>query len=457
MKKVILQDLGDGLVLRRSRAEDAEALAEFNSRVHSDFGPDTPDERIAAWTRDLLACPHPICKPDEFTIVEERGTGKIVSSMNLISQTWSYSGIRFGVGRPELVGTLPEYRHRGLVRKQFEVIHQWSAERGELVQAITGIPYYYRLFGYEMGLNLHGGRIGYPAHIPRLAPDQAEPYIIRPAVEADLPFIARLYALGCQRSLVACEWDEALWRYELSGKHARNVNRYELRLIERAGTDGAPGEPVGFLAHPPFAWGELMSILRYELAEGQSWVAVTPSVIRYIEATYASYPAEHPDPALPDGKKPFGGFGFFLGEQHPVYQVFADRLPKIRPPYAWYVRVPDLPGFLRHIAPVLEQRLAASALAGYNGDLKLTFYRRGLRLVFEQGRLALSEAWVPEPYGHSGDAAFPELTFLHLLFGHRTLEALKYAVVDCWTRSDEVSALLQALFPYQPSDVWPVS
>ena len=61
--------------------------------------------------------------------------------MNLISQTWAYEGIPFEVGRPELVGTLPEYRNRGLVRAQFEEVHRWSAARGELVQGITGIPY----------------------------------------------------------------------------------------------------------------------------------------------------------------------------------------------------------------------------------------------------------------------------------------------------------------------------
>ena len=76
--------------------------------------------------------------------------------MNLISQTWTYDGIPFGVGRPELVGTQPEYRKRGLVRAQFEVIHAFSAERGEMVQAITGIPFYYRQFGYEMAMGLGG-------------------------------------------------------------------------------------------------------------------------------------------------------------------------------------------------------------------------------------------------------------------------------------------------------------
>ena len=73
--------------------------------------------------------------------------------MVLISQTWTYDGIAFGVGRPELVGTAPAYRRRGLVRTQFEVLHQRSAERHERLQAITGIPWYYRQFGYEMALN----------------------------------------------------------------------------------------------------------------------------------------------------------------------------------------------------------------------------------------------------------------------------------------------------------------
>src|SRR5512139_2588764 len=161
--KTILRDLGHGLVMRRSTSDDADALAEFNGKIHGENEADT--QRVAAWTRDLLARPHPTLQPDDFTIIEETATGRIVSSMNLIPQTWTYEGIEFGVGRPELVGTLPEYRNRGLVRAQFEVIHQWSAERGHWVQGITGIPYYYRLFGYEMALELGGGHAGFKMHV----------------------------------------------------------------------------------------------------------------------------------------------------------------------------------------------------------------------------------------------------------------------------------------------------
>ena len=59
---------------------------------------------------------------------------------------------------PVLVGTHPNYRRRGLVREQFEVLHHLSKERGHLMQAIAGIPYCYGRFGYEMTVYMGEGR-----------------------------------------------------------------------------------------------------------------------------------------------------------------------------------------------------------------------------------------------------------------------------------------------------------
>jgi len=80
------------------------------------------------------------------------------------------------VGRPELVGTHPDYRRRGLIRAQFKIIHQWSAARGHAMQAITGIPWYYRQFGYEMALELHGSRQGSISDVPIRKKGESEPY-----------------------------------------------------------------------------------------------------------------------------------------------------------------------------------------------------------------------------------------------------------------------------------------
>ena len=194
-----------------------------------------------------------------------------------------------------------------------------------------------------------------------------------------------------------------------------------------------------------------MVAIAYEVIPGVSWSAVTPTVARYLFTTGLAYAAR-------DNKQDkFAAFGFCLGDEHPVYQVLHDNLPHVQKPYSWYVRLPDLPGFLRHIAPVLERRLSSSLLAGHSGVLTLTFYRTGLRMVFEKGKLVTVEPWKPNPQGHSGDAAFPDLTFLQLLFGYRSLDELKYAFADCWYDSDEVYALLNSLFPKQSSDIWAIS
>lgn len=438
-------NLGDGLVLRRATRADTQALVDFNGMIHKHLDSDEPENKVAEWTRDLMEKPHPSFEVGDFTIVEDAEKRKIVSTLNLISQTWMYGGVAFGVGRPELVGTDPEYRNRGLVRAQFEVIHQWSAARGERMQGITGIPYYYRIFGYEMALDLGGGRVGYPALIPKLKKDEEEPFRVRSAEETDLPFIQQLYERSLERYLVTAVWDQDLFRYELRGKHDFNVNRYSLAVVETPA-----GERVAFFAHASWLWGPTAVVVRYEVREGVSWAAVTPGVLRYLQQVGETY-------AKRDQDEEFGAFAFWLGTDHPVYHVIEDRLPRTRKPYAWYVRIPDLPGFLEHIRPALEQKLAASPLSGHSGELKISFYREGLCLKFERGRIAEVATWKPEPFGHSGDAGFPGLTFLQLLMGYRSLAELKYAFADCWTDNDEATALLQALFPKQLTDVWPIS
>jgi hypothetical protein len=440
-QQTILRDLGNDLVLRRSTPADADALAEFNGKIHGDDPLDA--QRIAAWTRDLLTRPHPTLNPDDFTIVEAVPTGKIVSSMNLIPQTWSYEGIEFKVGRPELVGTAPEFRNRGLVRIQFEEVHKWSAERGHLVQAITGIPYYYRQFGYEMALDLGGRRFGFEGNLPKLKEGEKEPYRIRLATETDLAFVAELYKRAIRRSMIACPRTPELFKYELDAQSENNADHYIMFMIE-----DLSGEPVGYFQHSNCLGRTGVSATGYELKPDVSWLAVTPTVVRHLWAKGQEY-------AKRDGKS-CTSFGFNLGAQHPAYEALGRDLPSVHPPYAWYMRVPDLPGFLHHIRPVLEKRLAESTAAGHSGEIKISFYRDGLQFVLENGRMAAIKPWKPSPEDE-GAVAFPGLTFLQILFGYRSLDELKYAFADCWWDNEDAHLLINILFPKKLSDVFPVA
>ena len=63
-------------------------------------------------------------------------------------------------------------------------------------------------------------------------------------------FISQLYVLGCRRSLIACEWDDTMWRDELTGKSKKNVNR-----LEHSHDRDCMGNRVGFISHPFFPGG----------------------------------------------------------------------------------------------------------------------------------------------------------------------------------------------------------
>lgn len=446
MTSAVIRDLGDGLILRRGTAADADALADFNGEIFRHPNAEEPNRGIAGWTRDLASGNHPTFKPGDFTIVEDTRTGQIASSLCLISQTWSYGGIPFGVGRPEIVGTDPRYRKRGLVREQFVEIHRWSAERGELVQAITGIPYFYRQFGYDMALTVDARRWGTKLNVPALKEGESEPYQIRSATAADLPLIAAIEAETAKRYLVNCVRDAKLWQYEMTGRSPSSGMWRQFCVVE-----AADGEPIGFLAHrADLAWGRAVVLTNYELKRGVSWLAVSPSVYRYLDAIGDAYARE-------DGKGEHRGIGFSLGAEHPAYLALGDRLPSANRSYAWYIRVPDLPAFLRRIAPVLERRLAESIAVGHSGELKISFYRSGLRLTFERGKLADAESWVPPVDAEETNARFPDLSFLQLLFGYRGLDALESAYADCRANTTEARVLLNALFPTRPSQVWPIA
>ncbi len=437
-------DLGDGLLLRRARREDAEAVADLNCTVFRDHDSGEPEEGTDLYTTDMLTRPHPTISPEDYTVVERTSDGLLVSGMVLISQNWLYEDVAVPVGRPEVVATHPDYRRRGLVRAQFEVAHQRSSAKGDLFQAITGIPNFYRQFGYEMTVDLDSWRSGALGNIPKLKQGQEEPYTVRPATEADASFLASVYATGQHRWLLSCVRGEDVWRLEIGGRSPRSCDAAAVRVIEAAG-----GEPTGLLVHPNRLWGSDLRLVAYELKPGVSWLAVTPSVLRYLKRAGEEM-------AAADEKKQFHTVTFGLGDQHHGCQAARRHLPATGKPYAWYMRVPDLPRFLLHIRPVLERRLAESIAVGHTGGLKLSFYRGGLKLSFVEGRLQAVEPWQSTPEDE-GDAGFPGLTFHHLLFGHRTTDELRQVYADCGVWSDAGAVLLPALFPKKASSVWPLA
>lgn len=446
-------DLGDGLIRRWSTSADVEKLAHLMGTVFRDSADEPLNVRMIDQAHLMMAPGYPYMGPGDFAIVEDtsKPDSPLVACTALWRHQWSYAGLPFGVGRPEYVAANADYRKRGLVRAVFEMVHARSAAEGHLLQAITGIPYFYRQFGYEYVLDLGGRRITYLSSIPNKKGDDPEPYSLRPATFDDIPHLMALYDQGRAQSLVWYEGSEEFWRFMIGYWENPAVRERDIRTVSM-GTRlqmivNNVGEVCGYLAASARRGGGELHIRHMAFYPQINLQAALPALLRAMRDLGMALPTMQAD------TPPLSALSFDLGRHHPIYTVLGETLaPRFEPPYAWYIRIPDLVAFIRHIAPFLEARLAASVLAGQTGELKLDLYRSGLRLQFADGKLVEVEPWRAPTYGDNAGAGCPPLVLLQLLLGYRSLEELKTSYPDVWT-NHETNLLLNTLFPIQYSNV----
>jgi hypothetical protein len=276
------RELGDGLALRWSRPADVDGVCELYSQVFRQSESSPPGWTTPMWTHDMFSGRHPHIGPRDFALVEDTRTGNIVAATCLLRYTCAYEGIPFGFGRPELVATQVEYRNRGLIRAIFELLHARSAARGDLVQGITGIEYYYRQFGYEYAtplLDQQGFTVSFAA-IPSLKADAAEPYILRAASLDDVPLLQCLWRRTGRDMALTTDIDDAYWRWAMAGVNPDALEGWRVYRIERSSrptgtgetaTSNSPGEPgiaVGAVVLAPRRWSATITVKHLLLDEG---------------------------------------------------------------------------------------------------------------------------------------------------------------------------------------------
>ncbi len=441
------RDLGDGLVLRWSTRADAEEISYLPSMVFRNDPTEAANSSLGNLMRVLMKGQHLVMSPEDVAVVEDtrKKEHRLVAMTCLWRQQWRYEDVAFTIGRPEIVATDPQYRNRGLVRAVFELVHARSAVEGHMVQAITGIPYFYRQFGYEFALDLDAQRDTYTALIPRAVEGVPEPYLLRDATRHDIPLIAQLYDQQCASSIVSTVIDEGWWSQQIGHWNEFQADGYWHILV----INNMEGAFCGYVTLPSIRRRNSIPVFDLAVITGLNLAEVILPVMRAILTQGESMLA-------PSSPEPVSKLTFMMHRNHPVYDVLKTEMVIRRdPPYAWYVRVPDLPAFLRAIAPVLERRLAQSVLSGYSGELALNFYRGGLRMVFAAGHLQTVENWRSSLWHSSENAGFPPLVFLQLLFGHRSLDELRYAFPDVWANED-TAFVLKTLFPARASWVVPL-
>lgn len=420
-----VETLGSSLILKSvSTIEEVERLAEFNTFIHDphDPGPDgtPPVPHLADMTRTMILH-HPHTRPDEWLFVEDETTGRIISSLCLIPWTWRYEGVTLRVGEMGIVGTLPEYRRQGLIRKLDRRFKVMLNEGAYDLSAIQGIPYFYRLLGYEYALPLEGGWTIQPNQIPDTLPAHAQGYTFRLAEIDDVPDLMRLYEEAACEVQISAVRDEATWRYVFD--HApHTANGYENWVME-----DASGQVAGYWRIEHFGFGEGLNVHEASrLSQGAALAVLGKLKSLAVERNkpHIRFNGSDTCPLVP-AMRAWGGQS-------------AGR-------YAWQMLIPDPARLLRSIAPVLERRLAASPFAGLTETICLNLYREAFDLCFEAGRLVSVQgvgfrAWESNPIN------LPPTLLAPLALGYRSREELRanYPDVNIW---GQAAYLIDVLFP----------
>lgn len=398
--------LADGLTLRQATPADLDQIgALLSERGEPD---DAIDHRLVVSDPDAgwSAC----------AVVVDGD--RVVSTATLLDEEVCIGGIRLPAGQVELVATASGYEGRGLVRALMHWAHERSAARGHLVQAMIGIPYFYRLFGYEYAIDIPQTlTVNALPPLPPLPPGGATA-TLRAARPSDIPSMAALQASAQSGFDVTMPHSAASWRWILDHESSN------LWVLERAGTVVATARTT-----PP---GEEM--LLAEAAARDEAAAL--DLLSGVAALAPGAPLRVVHRA-----------GTVTGN---AWQQFVDQEPR-RGAEQYYIRIPDVAALLDRLRPLFRQRLDAAGIERSGQDIVISTFGAHYRIpVLADG---LGEVVTGGPMQSPGAVRGAGVAPDHLaalLFGPHGIEALNRFRPDVYASDEE---LFRVLFPPLTGDV----
>ncbi|KAG0275434.1 hypothetical protein BGZ95_008798 [Linnemannia exigua] len=451
-------DLGDGLVMRWSTAEDKDALIECHAYAFQfeTMGRTIPEgqlpgknEYVTALTARLMTGQHPLMTEYDFALVEDTNILQapkpgqtprplVVAATCLMLVSGFYGSIDMGWGIPEAVGTRPEYRGRGLVKRLFlDMIHPAAEARGDLMLLIAGIPYFYKQFGYENGVpatsfrHLKNVTALYPPSLPN---KRLPRFTLREATSSDLPYLVRLSQPNrlFSKAKMGTYYDLKFWTFVVETLARENIyNYYDAHHHAAIVVDSKTGKDVGISLTGVMMFGgnwnwKIFSLDQDQMNDDEEYAvtyrdamaSVLSQLKEFDRPYYECYSAKLNNNTLPLESETtlrtrnefpahnFTNISIGLPPTHPVTLLLDSRkqIDPAREPYRFYTRIPSLPKFLLKIAPVLEERVKESGVwRDVSARLQVDFYQklegmsgRGLEVVLKRGKVVEANDWKPK-------------------------------------------------------------
>ncbi|MFE0425483.1 GNAT family N-acetyltransferase [Streptomyces sp. NPDC058953] len=393
--------LADGLVLREARASDTDRIGALLTRRMEPA--DAVDHR--------LVVTDPAAGPSSCAVVVDGD--RVVSTATLLDETVRIGGVTLPAGQVELVATDPAYEGRGLVRALMGWAHERSAARGHLVQVMIGIPYFYRLFGYEYAIDIA------PAPAVRaVPPGDDDGYLLRPARAADVAATTALQNAAQDRFDVAVPHSAPCRHWLL--EHEASTSW----VLERAGAVVATGRTAppddGMLLAEPAADGEAS-------ARALLWAVA----------------ARVPD----GGLRVVHRAGTVTGD---AWHSYLDHEPRATAEQ-YYVRIPDTAVLLDRLRPLFHRRLTDAGVDRAGRDIVLSTFGAHYRIpVLPDGLGEVVTGGPMQGPGAAKGAGVAPDQLPALLFGPHGMAGLTRLRPDVYAADDE---LFRALFPPLTADL----
>ncbi|MEN9646200.1 MAG: hypothetical protein RL238_2869 [Actinomycetota bacterium] len=335
---------------------------------------------------------------------------RVVSTATLLQETVTIGGVVVPAGQVEMVATDRAYEGRGLVRALMDECHRRSTARGDLLQVMIGIPYFYRQFGYV-----------YSMPIPltrelRAAPGAPAGVEVRRATLDDIPAMVALQDATQRAADVRMPHSPGCWRWvtQRSGSHQLVAVRDGEVIATARATPPEEGIVLGEIAGDDAG---IRAIVAAQAAHGEVTLLERPGTA--LDAVVDAHTEPHP---MPDRAREW-----------------------------FYSRIADVAPLLDHLRPLFVERLRASGIGGRHEVLLSSWHHHVRFTIDDEGMSPVVAGGAEQTPGVKGGAGVPPDQMAPLLLGPFGAAGLEARHAD--VRLNRIRDLMEILFPPMQSDL----
>jgi predicted acetyltransferase len=400
--------------LSPQRLEKKEEIEDYLKLVRRIWNQEAGVDTLAKKLIDY----HPKMTLRNIYVIKDKG--EMVSTLNLIPVTWQIGGIPLKVAEMGHVGTLPEYRGRGLIQRLVGEFHKDVKRQGYDLAVIEGIPYFYRQFGYEYSIPL--------LEETRISLDQIPKYEtkvnIRRFNEKDVPSAIDLLERAQSKFHVRSVRSKSVWMAQHKTSIASDPEPFEAYVAE---------ERRRLIAY--FRIRKMPEEKELLLTEISAVDQIAAEAILNFLKDYGIRKNLATLSANISYEEPFSKFLVCLGGIRRV------------PPYAWQIRITDYVKIFRKLKHLMEKRLSNSPYHSLTEILNFNFRMFTIQVTVKKGRIMDVQKFQT---GERSPIGLNPIAFIQLLTGYRNREELEATCPDIRIASSH-RYLIDILFPKLPS------